>query len=146
MGNICRSPSAESVFAELASKEGLAGMYEIDSAGTTAWHAGEEADVRMQKHALKRGYDINSISRKFDLETDFDRFDMIIGMDNQNVEDLKALARNEDDLQKIYKMTDFAQEWNYDEIPDPYYGGEDGFDLVLDLLEDSCEGLLQKLG
>ena len=99
----------------------------------------------MQKHAVKRGFNLTSISRKFNPNNDFDRFDIIVGMDDQNIEALKSIARNGEDLDKIYKMTDFAKEWNYDEIPDPYYGGEEGFELVLDLLEDSCEGLLEKL-
>jgi protein-tyrosine phosphatase len=145
MGNICRSPSAEAVFSGMALKEGLIGNFEIDSAGTGAWHAGEPADKRMQKHAQKRGYNLTSIARKFDPENDFDRFDIIVAMDDENVQSLKNLARNENDLKKIHKMTDFSKEWNYDEVPDPYYGGEDGFELVLDLLEDACEGLLEKV-
>lgn len=145
MGNICRSPSAEAVFKGLALKEGLIGKFKIDSAGTGAWHEGEPADKRMQKHAVKRGYDLTSIARKFDPETDFDRHDLIIAMDDENVLALKNLARNECDLKKIRKMTDFSKEWNYNEVPDPYYGGEEGFELVLDLLEDACEGLLDEI-
>ncbi len=145
MGNICRSPSAEAVFKGMALKEGVIGKFEIDSAGTGAWHAGEPADKRMQKHATKRGYDLTSIARKFDTETDFDRFDLIVAMDDENVQSLKSMARNESDLEKIHKMTDFRKEWNYDEVPDPYYGGDEGFELVLDLLEDACEGLLEKM-
>ncbi len=145
LGNICRSPSAEAVFTGIVKKEGLTGKFEIDSAGTSGWHAGETADRRMQKHAIKRGYDLTSISRKFDPHTDYDHFDLIIGMDDQNIEALKSMARNSSDLAKIHKMTDFAKEWNYNEVPDPYYGGDEGFELVLDLLEDSCKGLLEQL-
>jgi len=145
MGNICRSPSAEAVFKGIALKEGLIGKFEIDSAGTGAWHAGEPADKRMKKHAVKRGYDLTSIARKFDPDTDFDRHDLIVAMDDENVLALKNMARNEYDLKKIRKMTDYSKEWNYDEVPDPYYGGEEGFELVLDLLEDACEGLLEEL-
>jgi len=145
MGNICRSPSAEAVFKGMAMKEGLIGKFEIDSAGTGAWHAGEPADKRMQKHAVKRGYNLTSIARKFDPETDFDRHDMVVAMDDENVLALKNMARNEGDLKKIRKMTDFSKEWSYDEVPDPYYGGEEGFELVLDLLEDACEGLLDEM-
>lgn len=145
MGNICRSPSAEAVFTGLVKKEGLNGRFEIDSAGTGGWHAGEPADKRMQKHAGERGYNLTSIARKFDADVDFDHFDLIVAMDDENVQSLKNMARNEDDLKKIAKMTDFSKEWSYDEVPDPYYGGEDGFELVLDLLEDSCAGLLEKL-
>ncbi|WP_372933667.1 low molecular weight protein-tyrosine-phosphatase [Mariniphaga sediminis] len=144
LGNICRSPSAEAVFTGMVNKKGLSDQYEIDSAGTGGWHVGEPADRRMQKHAIKRGYDLTSISRKFNPEMDFDRFDLIIGMDDENALSLKNMARSEDDLRKIKKMTDFSKEWSYTEVPDPYYGGEDGFELVLDLLEDACKGLLEK--
>lgn len=145
LGNICRSPSAEAVFTGMVNKKGLNNKFEIDSAGTGGWHAGEQADRRMQKHAVERGYDLTSISRKFNPETDFDQFDFIIGMDDENIHALKSMTRNNSDVKKIHKMTDFRKEWNYDEVPDPYYGGEEGFELVLDLLEDSCEGLLDKL-
>lgn len=145
MGNICRSPSAEAVFAGLLKKEGLEKQFEIDSAGTTAYHVGEPADGRMKTHALQRDYELTSISRKFDPTTDFDHFDYIIAMDDQNVRALKKLARNKSDLDKISIMTDYSVEWNYSDIPDPYYGGEEGFELVLDLLEDACEGFLNKV-
>lgn len=145
MGNICRSPSAEAVFKSLAGNNGFAKRFEIDSAGTIAYHAGESPDKRMQSHAVKRGYNLTGISRKFNPFTDFDHFDMIIGMDKENVYSLKQMARNQNDLDKIHLMTDFSKEWSYEEIPDPYYGGEEGFELVLDLLEDSCEGLLEKI-
>jgi len=145
MGNICRSPSAEAVFDNLIKYNGQAKKFEIDSAGTIAYHAGESPDKRMQAHAVKRGYNLTGISRKFNPNTDFDHFDMIIGMDNENVYSLKQMARNQDDLDKIHLMTDFSKEWSYEEIPDPYYGGEEGFELVLDLLEDSCEGLLDEI-
>ncbi len=144
-GNICRSPSAEGVFKHLAESRGVADQFEIDSAGTHAYHVGEEADKRMKSHASKRGYDLTSISCKFDPNIDFDYFDMIIGMDNENILALKSKARSAADLQKIHKMTDFSKIFHYDEIPDPYYGGAEGFELVIDLLEDSCEGLLERL-
>jgi protein-tyrosine phosphatase len=144
-GNICRSPSAEAVFKKLVEQKGLKDQFEIDSAGTGSWHVGESADRRMQMHAKKRGYILDSISRRIDPPTDFDYFDIIIGMDDYNIRDLKDRVHNKNDLSKIYKMTDFARVFNYDEIPDPWYGGEEGFELVLDLLEDSCNGLLEKL-
>lgn len=140
LGNICRSPSAEAVFKGLVKNKGVAGEFEIDSAGTYAYHAGEQADRRMQQHAIKRGYDLTSISRAFVPETDWDYFDFVVAMDNSNLADLKAMARNANDLQKLFKMTDFSKEFDYDQIPDPYYGGHDGFELVLDLLEDAGEG------
>ena len=143
LGNICRSPSAEAVFTSQVEKAGLAKKYVIDSAGTGGWHVGKPADSRMKKHAGDRGYNLASIGRQFDPESDFDNYDLIIAMDDENVQTLKGLARNTDDLNKIHKMTDFSKEWRYTEVPDPYYGGEDGFELVLDLLEDACEGLLE---
>ncbi len=144
LGNICRSPSAEAVFTAVVEKEGLSKNFEIDSAGTGGWHVGRPADKRMQKHASKRGYNLTSIARQFNPESDFDHFDMIIAMDDENVLSLKSMARGENDLKKIHKMTDFSKEWNYQEVPDPYYGGEEGFELVLDLLEDATKGLLEK--
>lgn len=145
LGNICRSPSAEAVFTGIVKNRGLSHLFEIDSAGTSGWHAGEPADKRMKSHAVKRGYDLTSISRKFNPNFDFDYFDMIIGMDDENIQTLKKMSRNKSDLDKIHKMTDFRITGQYNEIPDPYYGGHEGFELVLDLLEDSCEGLLIKL-
>lgn len=144
-GNICRSPSAEAVFNGLIKKAGIEKKYEVDSAGTSAYHVGEQADRRMQSHAKRRNYNLTSISRQFDPHTDFDYFDYIIGMDDYNMHSLKNMARNGNDLSKLYKMTDFSSDSRYDEVPDPYYGGADGFELVLDLLEDACEGLLEKI-
>lgn len=145
LGNICRSPSAEAVFRDVVKKNGMTAKIEIDSAGTSAWHAGEPADRRMQSHALLRGYNLNSISRKFDPDSDFDRFDLIVGMDDYNLRDLRTMARSDSDRKKIRKMTDFSRRFGYNAVPDPYYGGEEGFELVLDLLEDACEGLLEAI-
>ena len=145
MGNICRSPSAEAVFTGLVNHHGLSRDFEIDSAGTTAYHVGQKADRRMQKHAVKRGFNLTSIARLFNPDTDFDHFDYIIAMDDENMFSLKDMARAEEDVKKLHKITDFRKEWEYDSIPDPYYGGDEGFELVLDLLEDACEGLLDKL-
>lgn len=142
LGNICRSPSAEAVFNGVIRREGLEHLFRVDSAGTMAYHAGENADVRMQSHAIKRGYNLTSISRKIQPE-DFKTFDLIVAMDNANLRDLKRMAPDKEAEKKIVKMTDFSQEHNYNEVPDPYYGGAAGFELVLDLLEDSCNGLLQ---
>jgi protein-tyrosine phosphatase len=127
-------------------REGLADKIYCDSAGIIGNHEGNPADSRMQVHALKRGFNLTSISRPVDKHTDFDTFDMIIGMDDQNIQDLNSLARDESDRSKIYRMTDFAEEFDYDVVPDPYYGGEAGFELVLDLLEDSCTGLIKHIG
>jgi protein-tyrosine phosphatase len=145
LGNICRSPSAEAVFNALIKKNGLENNVRCDSAGTAAYHTGEPADFRMRQIAQKRGYHLTSISRPVDVHHDFDRFEYVIGMDRQNVRDLKAMTRNENDRKKIYLMTDFCLDGSYDSVPDPYYGGTAGFDLVLDILEDACTGLLHKL-
>ncbi len=144
LGNICRSPSAEAVFKHLVEKKGEDGQFFIDSAGTSAWHAGEKADARMRRHAKKRGIELTSISRKF-VPEDFDRFDYIIAMDRENMDEMKRMARNKNDLDKLHMMTDFSQKFNYHEIPDPYYGGDEGFELVLDLLEDANKGLLEHI-
>lgn len=145
LGNICRSPSAEAVFVGLIKDKGEELSYEVDSAGTYGYHKGEQADRRMQSHAIKRGYNLTSISRPFRPETDWDDFDYIIGMDDSNINKLSNMARNADDLKKLYKMTDFSKKFNHTEVPDPYYGGDQGFELVLDLLEDASEGFYEHL-
>lgn len=143
LGNICRSPSAEAVMKAYVAKEGLSDVVYCDSAGIIGYHEGSPADSRMRSHARKRGFNLTSLSRPVDEYTDFDKFDMIIGMDDQNIQDLNALARDDNDRAKIYRMTDFAEKFDYDVVPDPYYGGESGFELVLDLLEDACTGLIK---
>jgi protein-tyrosine phosphatase len=145
LGNICRSPSAEAVFRGFVTEKGKAAAFEIDSAGTSAYHVGDPADERMQRHAIKRNYQLTSISRQFDPHYDFDHFDMIVAMDKSNLMELKHTARNDADLSKLYLMTDFSSRFNYDHVPDPYYGGSQGFELVLDLLEDASEGLYNKM-
>lgn len=145
LGNICRSPSAEGVMKTLIKAEGLEKQIACDSAGTIGYHEGEPADSRMRKHAKNRGYNLTSISRKFNPNSDFDRFDLIIGMDNQNIQDLRDLDRDGKYQDKIIKMTDFCQKLNADIVPDPYYGGDAGFETVIDILEDACEGLLIQL-
>lgn len=145
LGNICRSPSAEAVMKHLVDKKGLNDFFEIDSAGLESYHEGEKADVRMRSHASQRGYNLTSISRPIYPERDFDYFDMIIGMDDQNIRQLKRLVSDEKHLKKIFKMTDFVKNQNISSVPDPYYGGDKGFELVLDLLEKTCEGLLNEI-
>jgi len=140
LGNICRSPSAEAVFRGLVEGKMEEHNFVIDSAGTSDWHRGEPADKRMQKHAVKRGYNLTSISRPFE-PADFDKFDWIVAMDHENLDELKRKARNRADRKKLFLMTDFSGKYNYDYVPDPYFGGDEGFELVLDLLEDAGEGL-----
>lgn len=137
MGNICRSPSAEAVMKSMVEESGM-DIY-VDSAGTIAHHAGEPADRRMQQHARQRSYDLTSISRQIVAE-DFDSFDLIVAMDDDNMAYLKSHAGVHQD--KLVKMTDYCTHFNYSSVPDPYYGGAAGFELVLDLLEDACAGLL----
>ncbi len=129
----------------LFNKNGLENELQCDSAGTTGFHAGESADFRMKQVAQKRGYHLTSISRPVDPDRDFDRFDYIIGMDRQNVHDLKSMSRNENDHKRIYLMTDFCLDTTYDSVPDPYYSGTAGFETVLDILEDACAGLISEL-
>jgi protein-tyrosine phosphatase len=144
-GNICRSPSAEAVFNGYIKNKNSEKRFFVDSAGIIDYHEGEPADPRMQIHAKKRGYNLTSVSRPVKPE-DFDKFDYIIGMDNGNVFDLKDIARsNNKDENKIFLMTQFSKRYNYDGVPDPYYGGEEGFELVLDLLEDAVEGFYEFL-
>lgn len=145
LGNICRSPAAESIMAMKIEKYDLQDVIEVDSAGTSGWHEGELPDSRMRAHGEKRGYDFCSRSRKLK-RYDLKEFDYIIVMDNSNHANVKALAQTPEELSKIHLMTDFSVQYaHHDHIPDPYYGGSSGFELVLDLLEDACNGLLQTI-
>ncbi len=143
LGNICRSPAAESVFLHHAQSKGLKELYEVDSAGTGGWHVGHEADPRMRNAALKRGIKITSRARKINI-SDFTKFDLILTMDNQNFEDVNSLAEKCTEEKKaiISPILSFSHNNNLKEVPDPYYGGENGFNDVLDLLEDAVKGLL----
>ena len=144
MGNICRSPSAEAVMKSYISKHNLSDKIICDSAGTISAHAGEPADLRMQKHANKRGYDLTSISRQITIN-DFEEFDYIIAMDDDNIADIRSFMPDMSLNHKISKMTDYCSKDNPGYVPDPYYGGDAGFEQVLDLLEDACSGLLDKV-
>lgn len=141
LGNICRSPSAEAVMKKLVKDAGLEKSFFIDSAGIMGYHEGERADDRMRGHAARRGYVLDSISRPVRTQ-DFYDFDLIIGMDDRNVDDLKQKAPDLESVAKIHQMTEYSRNKLYDHVPDPYYGGASGFELVLDLLEDACAGLL----
>ena len=144
LGNICRSPSAEAVMKKLVQDAGLDGRIKIDSAGIIGYHEGDRADSRMRAHAARRGYKLDSVSRPVCTEDFFD-FDLIIGMDNRNIDDLKRKAPDLESVEKIHQMTEYSQNKLYDHVPDPYYSGAEGFELVLDLLEDACAGLLDEL-
>ncbi len=144
-GNICRSPSAEAVMKKLVKNENLDNKIFCDSAGINGYHEGQNADSRMRQHATKRGLNLTSISRQINPKVDFEKFDYIIGMDHENMNDLNHLDVGGKYKSKILKMTDFCTKINARDVPDPYYGGGKGFEIVLDILEDACEGLLENL-
>ncbi len=141
MGNICRSPAGEGVFKSLVDQAGLSEKIRIDSAGTSAYHIGEPADRRMQKHASKRNIVLTSRARQF-CRNDFEEFDYIIAMDYINYQGIQSLDRSGKYSDKIFMMNDFSDGYKGQAVPDPYYGGAAGFEKVLDMLEDSCRGLL----
>lgn len=145
MGNICRSPAAEGIMQHLIDKHKLADKIELDSCATHGYHIGHKPDARMQKHASKRDYKLLSIARQFDFPNDFQNFDYIIVMDNDNYTNITTLDGNKNHSQKTHKMTDFCVKLKADEVPDPYYDGAAGFERVLDILEDACEGLLNRI-
>lgn len=144
MGNICRSPSAEGVFRDKVSAAGLSDKIQIDSAGTHAYHIGNSPDPRSQEAAIKRDYDLSAQrARKVEVE-DFDEFDYVIAMDMSNEDDLQAICPTalED---KIHLFLKFSDNSNVKEVPDPYYGAGNGFEIVLDLIEDAADGLIAHL-
>lgn len=144
LGNICRSPMAETIMQHIVEKHGMADRFSLDSAGILSYHAGESADNRMRTFAFQRGYHITHISRPVETD-DFYNFDLIIGMDEKNMEDLREKAPY-DSRAELHQMTEFATQHPDDfYVPDPYYGGAAGFTLVIDLLEDACEGLYRKI-
>ena len=123
---------------------GLSAEYEIDSAGLISYHEGEGADPRMKYHAHRHGYHLTHISRPI-REMDFDLFDLVISMDDSNWERLHDLAPTTEAETKIVRMTDYCQTHAIDHVPDPYYGGDQGFEHVIEILEDACDGLLAEL-
>lgn len=143
LGNICRSPMAETIFNRILEKNNMSNNFKIDSAGLLDYHEGDKADHRMRNHAEKRGYEITHRSRPV-VHKDFHEFDYIIGMDEQNIRQLNRLAKTPEQQYKIHKMTDFCVKLEADNIPDPYYGGDKGFEHVIDLLEDACQGLYER--
>lgn len=144
LGNICRSPTAHGVFDSLLKREGLADKVLVDSAGTAAWHIGKAPDNRSQLAAKNRGVDLSYISARQVEASDFDVFDYILAMDNSNLEHLIELSEPVN-RNKIKLFLDFSENYSATEVPDPYYGGAKGFDTVLDLVEDACEGLLKDI-
>ena len=146
LGNICRSPAAEGVFLGLIKRKGIEDRFFVDSAGTGAWHVGNHADERMLCAAKKRGIILQSKARQVKIEDLYD-FDLILTMDNENLAAMNLLAKDKISNIKaeIKPILSYSKISNSLEVPDPYYGGANGFENVLDLLEDSCEALLEEL-
>ena len=145
LGNICRSPAAEAVMNKIIKKEGLDKHILCDSAGTSGYHSGEPADSRMIEAGRQRGYKLTSRSRKIAPSTDFDEFEYIVTMDNSNYKNVKALDKIGKLDKKLFTMCSFCSNRSETEVPDPYYQGPEGFEEVLDLLEDACMGLLNHI-
>ena len=144
MGNICRSPTAEAVFRKLAGENGLSDHLEIDSAGTHGFHAGRPPDPRSIAHAARRGFDLTTLRAREVVPADFAHFDHVIAMDEENVRHLRAFCP--DHLsKKISLLLDHARDRKYREVPDPYQGRAKDFELVLDLIEQGCRGLVDHL-
>ncbi|HEY1547910.1 MAG TPA: low molecular weight protein-tyrosine-phosphatase [Kofleriaceae bacterium] len=140
LGNICRSPTAEAVMRVLAAEAGKA--VELDSAGTGGWHVGEAADPRARSVAARRGYPVDHRARQLTRD-DFDRFDLILAMDRQNLADIEKLARGVERLPRIALFRSYASDGA--DVPDPYAGGAAGFEHVVDICERACRGLLETL-
>ena len=145
LGNICRSPAAEGIMESIIVEKGLQDYYVLDSAGLYGGHAGDLPDHRMRVHASKRGYNLTHRSRPVK-SSDFTYFDLIVAMDDSNYSRLKSLAPTIKDEEKVIRMIDFVKAYpQYHYVPDPYYEGAEGFEIVLDLLEDGCRNLLDEL-
>jgi protein-tyrosine phosphatase len=141
MGNICRSPTAEAVFRHHVGQAGLAERFLIDSAGTHDYHIGDPPDARTQRAAEQRGYDMSNLRGRQVEGLDFMRFDYVLAMDEANLDILRRL-RPRDARSQLGLFLEFAQHHAEREVPDPYYGGSDGFERVLDMVEDAANGLL----
>ena len=145
LGNICRSPAAQGIMQKIIDENNATEKFVLDSAGLYGGHAGDLPDQRMRTHALRRGYRLNHISRPVN-STDFEDFDLIVAMDDSNFSRLKNLAPTLEDEKKVVRMIDYVKGFpQYHHIPDPYYEGAQGFELVLDLLEDGCRNLFLNL-
>lgn len=144
LGNICRSPTAEGVFRKLVVEQGWAERIEIDSAGTHAYHVGAPPDARAQAAARRRGVDLSALRGRQALAQDFERFDYVLAMDRENLENLLAICPTGLE-HKLQLFMEFAPGREEDEVPDPYYGGPGGFDRVLDMVEAAARGLLEDI-
>jgi len=144
MGNICRSPTAHGVFRSLVQQQNLQSAIEIDSAGTHAYHIGEPPDRRAQSTATQRGVDLSDLRARAVKTRDFDKFDYILAMDEANFMSLQA-SSPEETQHKIRLFLSFAPQLNRREVPDPYYGGQKGFENVFDMIEQAAQGLLDDI-
>ena len=145
MGNICRSPTAEGVMRRLLDEEGLSDSIEVDSAGTGAWHAGSGPDPRAIAAAQRRGISLTGAARQVRL-SDFDDFDRIVALDRENARDLRRLAPDDEARAKVRLLREYDPAHGGDlDVPDPYYGADDGFGHVLDLVDAACRGLIDDL-
>lgn len=144
LGNICRSPAAENIMNHLVKAAGLEEQITCDSAGTAGYHTGAAPDRRMGVAARKQGIELKGQARQFQPE-DLEEFDLILAMDRDNYRDILASDRTGQYTHKVKMMGDYATRHPDQEVPDPYYGGDQGFDYVIELLLDSCEGLLKEI-
>ncbi len=144
MGNICRSPTAEGVFRSRAQAAGLSDALHIDSAGTHGYHVGKPPDARSQEYAAKRGYDLSDQRSRQVAASDFEKFDYLLAMDRENLALLEAACPPQH-RHKLHLFMRFAKNSDSDVVPDPYYGSGEGFDLVLDYIEDASDGLIEAL-
>ncbi len=142
MGNICRSPTAEGVFRHLLARRGLEAHYRVDSAGTHAYHIGKPPDARASRAAARRGISLDGQRARQVVPEDFHRFDRILAMDSDNLQQLEALCPP-GERHRLCRMLDYGRHGG--DVPDPYFGGTEGFEHVLDLLEDACSALLDAL-
>ncbi|MCG8309941.1 MAG: low molecular weight phosphotyrosine protein phosphatase [Cytophagales bacterium] len=145
LGNICRSPLAEGIFKYKVTRDGLGDKIHVESAGTSGWHIGESPDPRSVEIAERNGIFLDSYGRKA-VSEDFNEFDYILAMDSSNYADLKRLKNSSTNgAAQLFLMRDFDDIGKGQDVPDPYYGGEDGFSYVFELLDRSCENLLETI-
>jgi len=145
MGNICRSPTAEGVFTHLVREAGLSDRIEIDSAGTHGYHISKQPDKRAQAAALQRGFDLSQLQAREVYKEDFSYFDYILAMDWDNLRDLKLIRPKGEKRAQLSLFLDFAEQATEREVPDPYYGEGQGFEHVLDLVQQASTGLLEHI-
>ena len=145
LGNICRSPAAEGIMKSLVEKEGMSDDFFIDSAAIGSWHIGQLPDSRMRKCGAEHGSRFASHARQFQ-KSDFQHFDLIVVMDNENYRAITSMASSQADKDKVVRIADYlTHHREYTTVPDPYYGDYSDFELVIELLEDACQGLLDSI-